>query len=183
MPEIEQVATRVVYRNRWMTVREDAIRRADGSQGVYGVVEKTDFAIVAALQDDRLHLVGQYRYPVGRRFWELPQGSWDATVHDPLLLARTELREETGLQAGSMQHGGRLFLAYGLCTQAYDIFLATQLTQGETAREPEEQGLESRWFALSEVDAMICRGEIRDASTVAALGLLRLKGLLPPAAC
>lgn len=42
---MEQISSRVVYRNPWMTVREDEVRRADGSPGIYGVVEKPDFAL------------------------------------------------------------------------------------------------------------------------------------------
>ena len=45
-PEIETLSSRIVYQNRWMSVREDAIRRQDGSHGIYGVVEKTDFAAI-----------------------------------------------------------------------------------------------------------------------------------------
>src|ERR1700712_17154 len=97
--EIETTASRIVYRNRWMSVREDSILRANGQAGIYGVVEKTDFATIAALQDGQLWLVEQYRYPVGQRFWEFPQGSWEGQDVDPLILARAELREETGMVA------------------------------------------------------------------------------------
>ena len=128
-PEIEATATEVVYRNRWMVVREDAIRRADGSAGLYGVVEKVDFAVVAAVEDGAVHLVEQFRYPVGRRFWELPQGTSDDPVIDAVDLAAMELRQETGLVAGSMVHAGRLFQGYGYSTQAFDVFLATGLEQ------------------------------------------------------
>ncbi len=177
-PEIETLASREVYRNRWMRVREDAILRQDGSQGIYGVVEKPDFAVVAALDQGRIHLVQQYRYPVAARYWEFPQGTLEAGAVDPLTLAKTELREETGLIAGRMLHAGRLFLAYGYSTQAYDIFLATQLEQGDAQLESEEQGLIAQAFGLDEVEAMIRDGEIRDATTVAAFALLRLKNLL-----
>ena len=75
--EIETIATRLVYANRWMRVREDSVRFRDGSPGIYGVVEKPDFVVVAAIDDAALlHLVQQFRYPVGARFWELPQGAW-----------------------------------------------------------------------------------------------------------
>ena len=77
-----------------------------------------------------------------------------------------------------MLHAGHLFLAYGFCTQGYDIFLATDLTQGPTQLEPEEEGLICQPFAIAEVERMILDGEIRDATTVAAFGLLRMKGLL-----
>jgi ADP-ribose pyrophosphatase len=177
-PEIETTASTVVYRNRWMSVREDAIVRADGGAGIYGVVEKPDFAIIAAIKGRSLYLVEQYRYPVRGRFWELPQGSWEGQLVDPLVLAKAELREETGLIAGSMLHAGRLFLAYGYSPQAYDLFLASDVELGETQLDAEEHGLISRAFEISAVEAMIINGTIVDASTVAAFGLLRLKGLL-----
>ena len=75
---IETTSTRLVYENRWMRVREDTIRRRDGSTGIYGVVEKPDFVVIIPVEDDgRVHLVEQYRYPVKGRYCELPQGSWE----------------------------------------------------------------------------------------------------------
>jgi ADP-ribose pyrophosphatase len=88
--EIATLRTRLVYENRWMRVREDAIRRPDGSQGIYGVVEKPDFVVIAPVEEDgSVHLVEQYRYPVGARFWEFPQGAWEhAPGADPIDVAR-----------------------------------------------------------------------------------------------
>jgi len=177
-PEIETTGSTVVYKNRWMSLREDAIVRSDGSAGLYSVVEKPDFAVIAAVSEGEIYLVEQYRYPVQRRFWELPQGSWEEQAVDPQVLARAELREETGLTAGSMLHAGRLYLGYGYSTQAYDVFLATQLAQGETQLDAEELGLVAKAFKLAIVEEMIRNGQIMDATTVATLGLLRLKGLL-----
>jgi len=177
-PEIETTGSTVVYKNRWMAVREDSIVRSNGTSGIYGVVEKADFAVIAAVREQSLYLVEQYRYPVRGRFWELPQGSWEDRAIDPLELAKAELREETGLVADSMVHAGRLFLAYGYSTQAYDLYLATDLHEGETRLEAEEEGLVSREFPVRVVQTMIEDGTIKDATTVAAFGLLRLKGLL-----
>lgn len=177
--EIVATSSRVVYENRWMRVREDAILRQDGTPGIYGVVEKADFAVIAAIEDGRVHLVEQYRYPVAGRYWELPQGSLErAPDADPLDVARAELKEETGLTASGMHHVGHLFECYGYSTQGYHIFLATGLTQGPPELEPEEHGLVSRSFPLEEVEAMIRDGIIKDATTVAALGLLRIRGFL-----
>lgn len=177
--DIKTIATRVVYENRWMRVREDAIVRRDGAPGVYGVVEKADFAVIVPIEDGLIHLVEQYRYPVQGRYWELPQGSWEeAPGTSPLDLARAELREETGLTAETMLHAGHLFECYGHSTQGYHIYLARGLRAGEASREPEEQDMISRAFPIEEVLAMISDGIIKDSATVAALGLLRLKGLL-----
>ena len=161
-----------------MTVREDEVVHADGSNGIYGVVEKPDFAVIAAISGGEVHLVEQYRYPVDGRFWELPQGSWEEQTIDPLTLASAELREETGLEAASMQHIGHLFLGYGFCTQGYDVFLASDLVQRDARREPEEQGLLVRSFPIAQVETMIAHGEIKDATTIAAFGLLRARRLL-----
>ncbi|GAA2860367.1 ADP-ribose pyrophosphatase [Actinoplanes cyaneus] len=159
-----------------MTVREDHIRRPDGSPGIYGVVEKLDFALVLPRSRDGFWLVEQFRYPVGRRAWEFPQGSWgrDATG-DQVVLARHELAEETGLRAGSMKHLGHLFEAYGYSTQGFDVYLATELEEGLPDREASEQDMVHRAFSDAEIAEMICSGQIVDAPSLAALTLYRLR--------
>ena len=183
-PEIVTTGTKLVYANRWMRVREDAIQRQDGSPGIYGVVEKPDFAIIAPLEPDgSVHLVEQFRYPVQARYWEFPQGAWEhAPDANPLDIARGELQEETGLLAGRMTYAGRLLPAYGYATQGFHVFLAEDLRLGRSSPECEEQGLISRLFAPGEFVAMITGGIIVDAATVAAFGLLKLKGLWQPPA-
>jgi ADP-ribose pyrophosphatase len=178
--DIQTTGSRVVYENRWMRVREDSIRRRDGSEGIYSVVEKPDFVVVVAAESDgRLHLVQQFRYPVSGRYWEFPQGAWEATPDaDSLEVARGELKEETGLEATTMSFVGYLFQGYGYSTQGYHIFLAHGLSRGEAAPELEEQDLITQVFAAAEVERMICDGDIKDATTVATFGLLRLRGLL-----
>ena len=102
-PEITTLSSRIAYENRWLRVREDIIRRADGSDGLYGVVERSEFVVVVALQDGALTLVEQFRYPVRRRLWELPMGMWEERPSTaPEALAAAELREETGLIAGTI---------------------------------------------------------------------------------
>ena len=73
-----------------MRVREDTIRRRDGSNGIYSVVEKPDFVVIIPVEDDgRLYLVEQFRYLVTGRYWEFPQGSWEQIEGaDPLEMAR-----------------------------------------------------------------------------------------------
>ena len=178
-PDIETLGTRVVYRNSWMTVREDAIRRRDGSTGIYGVIDKPDFVVVVPLHaDGSLQLVQQYRYPVRIRCWEFPLGIWGPPGTDPALAARHELREETGLVAATLTHAGRLHAAPGVIAQGYDVFLATGLTAAASAREPEEQDMTTRAFTRTEFESMLLDGTVTDATAVACFGLLRLKGLL-----
>ncbi|MFZ2101405.1 MAG: NUDIX hydrolase [Oricola sp.] len=178
--DIETKSSRVVYENQWMRVREDEISRRDGSRGIYGVVEKPDFAVIVPVEDDcRLHLVEQFRYPVGGRYWELPQGAWEEDPQaDPLTVARGELLEETGLVSEEVLHAGYLFQGYGYSTQGYHIFVARGLNRAQAELSREEQDLLTAPFSLAEIEEMITSGRIKDATTVAVLGLLRLKGVL-----
>jgi 8-oxo-dGTP pyrophosphatase MutT (NUDIX family) len=178
--ELTPTSSTVVYRNRWMTVREDRTRRSDGREGLYGVVEKPDFALVIPYTDGGFHLVEQYRYPVRGRYWEFPQGTWDgAPDADPVALARGELAEETGLRAGVMTPLGHLFGAYGFCAQGFQVVLATELTAGERNLDEEEAGLVSRWFAEEELWALVAAGRFKDAPSLAALALFHRHRLSP----
>jgi hypothetical protein len=173
------LSSRVAYENRWTRVREDRIRRPDGSVGLYGVVERSDFVVVAPWQDGRLTLVEQYRYPISGRMWEFPMGMWEqAPGTDPAVLAAGELREETGLVAGRILYAGEIFQGPGYCNQRGHIFLATDLAQGETQREVSEQDMICRSFILADFEAMIRDGTVREAMTISAFGLLRVKGLI-----
>jgi ADP-ribose pyrophosphatase len=173
--EITTISSTLVYKNKWMNVREDKIRRLDGNPGIYGVVEKKDFAAIAAIEGDYIYLVEQYRYPVEGRFWEVPQGTWEDSDIQPEELARAELKEETGLIAGDMKHIGYLYAAYGYSNQGYNIFMATGLEESEKELDLEEHGLISKKFRIKEVEEMILSNQIKDAATVAVFGLLRMK--------
>ncbi|MPY99289.1 MAG: NUDIX domain-containing protein [Actinophytocola sp.] len=172
---METLGSREVYVNNWMSVREDDVRRADGSEGIYGVVDKPHYALVIPLDGDRLHLVEQYRYPLGLRRWEFPQGTAPEREHmTPIELAARELREETGLRADSMVEIGLLDVAPGLTSQRGRVFLATGLTEGEHARELEEQDMRTAWFTRSDFEKMVSEGEITDAQSIAAYAQLLL---------
>ncbi len=177
---IDQLSTRTAYRSRWMHVREDAVRFPDGSEGTFSVVDKGDFAVIVPLHaDGRLQLVRQYRYPVQGRFWEVPQGAWEGQPDaDPVDLANGELEEETGFRAGKLLHIGRYHQAPGYCSQGYNLFLATELTPGTLKRDHAEQDMETAAFPLAQVLEMIEDGRMVDTTSLAALGLLRLKTLL-----
>lgn len=159
-----------------MTVREDAILRPDGSEGIYGVVDKPAYALVVPLDGDRLHLVEQFRYPLGLRRWEFPQGTAPGLAEmPPEALAARELREETGLVAGKLEDLGLLDVAPGLSSQRGRVYLATDLTQGPPEREAEEQDMRTGSFTRAEFEHLVKRGEITDAQSLAAYALLLLR--------
>jgi 8-oxo-dGTP pyrophosphatase MutT (NUDIX family) len=174
---IEQVSTRVAYESPYLRLREDRVRRQDGSAGIYAYLERPDFALVIPAENDGFHLVEQYRYPARTRSWEFPQGTFPglAQAPDAELLAREELRQETGFTARDLRHLGRLNCAMGMSSQRFDVWLASGLIPGTPELEVEEQDLRQRWFARTEVERMITGGVITDDSSVAAYALLMLR--------
>ena len=172
---IKTVSSKLVYQNPWTRVREDVIERADGSRGLYGVVDKLDFTIVIPRDGEHLWLVEQYRYPVRGRFAEFPQGAWhDRPDAPPAEVAAGELREEAGLIVADLKPLGFFYCAYGMASHGCHVFLATGLTETERAPEPEEQDMTVRRVTIAEFEAMVRAGEIRDSNSIAAWTLYRL---------
>ncbi len=172
---METLGSRQLYANPWMAVREDTVRRPDGSTGLYGVVESPDIALVIPTDGVRVHLVEQYRYAVAGRRWEFPSGSADESQDvDAAALAARELREETGLRAGRLTPLGTLDVAPGMLSQQCRVFLGTDLTYGEPQRELAEQDMRSAWFSRTDVERMIVDGTMTDAKSAAAYALLLL---------
>lgn len=167
--EITTLASKEIYRNRWMSLKEDRIRRADGSEGIYSVVEKADFVVIVPVQDDEIYVVEQFRYPLGVRTLELPQGSWEMSpTAAPEEVAAGELREETGLIASKLEYVGYQKLAQGYSTQGYHIYLASQLTFAGQQLDDEEYGLTVKKMKMADFRALILAGKITDATSVTA---------------
>jgi ADP-ribose pyrophosphatase len=168
---ITTLASREIYRNQWLRLREDRILRSNGKEGIYSVVDKDDCAIILPIEDGRVWLVEQFRYTIQAQALELPQGGWEMEIDDPEMLARGELKEETGLHAAEMTYLGFLWIAYGFSRQKQHVFVATGLTMSERDPDDEEHDLAIHTKSLGEFEQMILDGKIRDASTVAAWGL------------
>ena len=160
-----------------MKVHEDAVQFSDGSEGIYGIVDKEDFVLIVPRHaDGRYQLVQQFRYPVSGRYWEFPQGSWETKPgSDPEKVALGELEEETGFRTVGLQKLGHLFEAYGFSNQGFHVFLADNLEPGKAVRDREEQDMITASFRHDEVVEMISSGQIKDAPTIAAFGLLSIK--------
>ena len=164
----EKVSTRVVYDNPWVRVREDEVVRPDGLPGIYGVVHYKNLAVgVLAVEEGSLYLVGQYRYPLGRYSWEIPEGGCPEG-EDPLQAARRELAEETGLRAGRWTLMGEAHLSNSVSDERAVWFLAEELEQGERHPEGTERLLVRR-VGLKEALEMVNSGEITDAMSMLAI--------------
>src|SRR5216683_2840432 len=95
----EILASRDLYENRWIRLREDKVIRPGGSEGLFAIIEMNTGASVLALTDDNyVYLVKEYKYGIGRESLELVSGAMEDR-ESPLLAAKRELREELGLKA------------------------------------------------------------------------------------
>ncbi|MCL6647715.1 MAG: NUDIX hydrolase [Chloroflexi bacterium] len=162
------VASREVYRNPWLRLREDTVIRPDGQPGVYGVVEPEDNAAIVALDEQgRVALVLEFVYPLGSTLLQAPSGAIHAG-ETPLQAAQRELAEETGLRAARWEPLGKVALSGGISTQLSHLFLARQLAPGPPRPEGTET-LTLRWLPLPEALARADAGEILDAPSLVGL--------------
>jgi len=171
VPSITTLSSREVYRNHWLRVREDEILRSNGVEGIYGVVEKHDAAIIVPIDGERVWLVEQFRYTIQERALELPQGGWEMEIESPEALARGELREETGLEAAEMIRLGELWVSYGFARQKQHVFLASGLTQTSRKPDAEELDMTVRSVSIAEFEELMLSGKIRDNCTLSAWAL------------
>ena len=170
------LASAVKYQNPWISVREDQVLNPGGGAGIYGVVTMKNKAIgiVPVDADGNTWLVGQYRYPLSEYSWEIPMGGGPVEL-DVLESARRELREETGLSAGRWTRIARLHTSNSVTDEEGFVFLAEDLTAGET--EPEETEDLRLWkLPLAEAVRMAMDDRITDGISVA--GLLKAERVL-----
>ena len=165
----KKLSSKKIYDNPWITVVEDQVINPGGGQSQYGVVHFKNKAIAIVPLDDNGNtwLVGQERYTLGTYTWELPMGG-AADGEEPIEAARRELKEETGLTASRWSQILRLHLSNSITDEEGFVFIAQDLEEGEPDFD-ETEDLQIRKLPLAEVVAMIGRGEITDAISVAAL--------------
>jgi 8-oxo-dGTP pyrophosphatase MutT (NUDIX family) len=164
---------KVVYANNWIQVEEHDVLNPAGNPGIYGVVKFRNLAIgiIPIDNDGNTWLVGQYRYPLDTYTWEIPEGGGDPQ-QTPLESAQRELLEETGLVADHFELILTLQTSNSCTDEIAYIFVATGLQQSIPNPEETEQ-ISIRKLPLTESFAMVQRGEIQDAMSVA--GLLKVQ--------
>lgn len=164
------------YTNPWISVVHHEVTTPGGTTGIYGEVVFKNKAIGIIPIDDQgyTYLVGQYRFPLQRFSWEIPEGG-GPLGESSLESAKRELKEEIGCTAQYWEPFLEIDLSNSVTNEVAEVFLATELSLGESSPE-ETENLEVRKLHFSELYNEVVEGKHRDSITVAAvlkLGILR----------
>lgn len=175
----ETLSSEEKYDNRWINVIEYQVINPSGGKGIYGKVHFKNKAvgIIPIDQEGNTWLVGQWRYPLNKWSWEIPEGGspLDTNV---LASAQRELKEETGIIATHWTQLVRTHLSNSVSDEEGFIFLAEDLSFGEREAEETEADMEIKKIAFTDALKMVIEGEITDSlSVMGILMVARLKGV------
>jgi 8-oxo-dGTP pyrophosphatase MutT (NUDIX family) len=165
-----------VYENPWIRLEHHDILNPAGREGIYGKIhfKNRAMAIIPIDQQGNTWLVGQYRYALDEYSWEIPMGG-GPIGKDLLDSAKRELKEETGLSAGKWTEIMKIHTSNSVTDEVGIVYLAEDLTQGETEFE-ETEILQIKKLPFSEVLDMVMSGAITDSISVA--GILKAARIL-----
>jgi ADP-ribose pyrophosphatase len=160
---------RTVYRGRIVSLHVDQVALPNGSRHLREVVgHRPAVAVVALLPGERVLLVRQHRYAVGRRLWELPAGIVDPG-ETPRQAAVRELREETGYRASRFRLLGAIYSSPGFSQERVHLYLAEGLRPAGPPTPDEDELLTARSLPLARALNLVRAGTAADGKTV--LGL------------
>ena len=166
-----------VYDGKVVHLDVDRVRLADGSEAVREVVRHPGAAVIVPVLDDgRVLLVRQFRYPTGGVLLELPAGTVASGDADALECARRELAEETGHRAAAWRHLATFYSAPGFTDERVSCYLALGLTPTTEGSLDEDERIDVVAVPLDEAESMARRGELHDAKSIA--GVLLARGAL-----
>jgi ADP-ribose pyrophosphatase len=175
-PSVEPglIERRPVHNGRIVDLGVDTVRYPDGSTGELEMIRHSGAAAVLPVLSDvngpdpQIVLIKQYRYASGGYLYEVPAGRPDRPGEPWEECARRELREETGLEAGQLRPLTSIWTTPGFTDEKIHLFLATDLTAGETEFDPDEF-METVTMPFSQALQMVRDGEIQDAKTICTL--------------
>lgn len=168
----EPVASEVILEGRFLKARRDTVRLPDGMHATREfIVHPGAVAVLPILDDGRILLERQYRYPLRRVMLEVPAGKLDAG-EEPWSCGRRELQEETGYTAREWARAGEIHNAAAYSDEVIHLWFARGLTPGP-ARLDAEEFLELFPVTEAQFDQLAASGAITDVKTLIALQWLQ----------
>ena len=168
-PETAVIAHREVYSGKIVKLHVDTIRQASGKSTIREVVlHPGGVTALPVLDDGRILLIRQFRYPIGKFILELPAGKLDSGQPPKETVAR-ELEEEIGYKAGVLNYETTFYTTPGISDEAIHFFTAQKLIPC-TQRLEEGEHITVEAYSLEECLRMVKTGEICDGKTI--LGIL-----------
>jgi 8-oxo-dGDP phosphatase len=163
------IESSVKYSNPWIRVIEHQVIRPDGNLGIYGVLDAGNNAGVVVIDEElNVVLLDEFIFPLNMVTPQIPSGQF--RDEEPLDGAKRELAEETGITAASWTSLGTFHLSSGISTQVGHLFLARELSYGQSQLEGTEQ-LTMRKVPLQDALQMCLTSEIKDS--VSLVGIFR----------
>jgi ADP-ribose pyrophosphatase len=164
------------FETPWIKVTKHDVLNPAGKPGIYGVVTFKNLAIGVLPIDNENNtwLVGQWRYPLAKYSWEIPEGGCPLS-EEPLSAAKRELKEETGIVAKKYTEIGRMHTSNSATTEYAILYVAQDLTFHEA--EPEEsEDLQLKKLPFEAAYRMVMNGEITDSLSM--ISILKAKILM-----
>ncbi|HED24503.1 MAG TPA: NUDIX hydrolase [Firmicutes bacterium] len=173
----ETLSTSYLYRGRIITVRQDRVRLPGGKTAFREIVEHPGaVAVLAVDSGNRVVFVRQHRQPANTVMLEIPAGKLEPN-EEPLVCAKRELLEETGLQAEKWSSLFSFFSSPGFSNELIYLFKAEGLSRAVSHTEDAEENIAVVTGTFQEMGRMIREGKIRDGKTIIAVqyGLLEME--------
>lgn len=158
----------LIYEGRIVTLYNDDVELPNKKTAKREYVKHPGGVSVAALTDkNELLFVKQYRYPYREVILELPAGKLNRG-EDPFLAGKRELEEETGAKAAKYTDLGVMLPSPGYTDELLHLYLAEDLTMGDTNFD-EDEFLDIIKIPLDKAVDMVMSGEITDAKSQTAI--------------
>ena len=172
MPAFKLLRSETVLEGRVFKIRHDVVRTPSGQEAGYDIVEHRGSVVMIPIDEHgNLIFVRQFRPATGIDLLELPAGALGENETREQCAAR-ELREETGMAAGTLKKIGEFYLAPGYSSEFMAAFVATELRPDPLTADADEF-LQLETLALREAYRAAASGAISDAKSLAALFLAR----------
>ncbi|MDK2838623.1 nudix hydrolase [Thermosipho africanus Ob7] len=165
----KKISSKEIFKGLLLHVKKDEVMLENGRKSFREyVLHPGAVAVVPILDDNKVVLVKQFRYPIGKQLLEIPAGKFDFKDEDPLECAKRELKEETGFDAKDYLYLGYIHTTPGFSNEVIHLYLARNLESGQSNPD-EDEIIDVEIEDFNTVLQKCISGEITDAKTIAGI--------------